>query len=241
MIDLHSHVLPALDDGALDVDDSAEMLRTAAADGIETVCATPHIRHDHDVVIDELFDRVEKLNRELRRRDVRCRVLTGGEVAETAVRQLSDDELDKVSLGGGGRWILLEPRPGPLSDELDDAVEQLAARGYGSVVAHPERHLTGDFRQRLKSLASRGALIQATAATFLDRGSEAAMLELAEAGLVHVLGSDAHSSRYGRPLALSRAFASLSERPRLRERVGWMAREAPEAIVAGRPLEPPFG
>jgi hypothetical protein len=45
-----------------------------------------------------------------------------------------------VSLGGGGRWILLEPRPGPLSDSLTETVDALAARGFSSLIGHPERH-----------------------------------------------------------------------------------------------------
>ena len=48
MVDLHCHILDAIDDGARDADDSVAMARQAEADGIEAVCATPHIRHDHD-------------------------------------------------------------------------------------------------------------------------------------------------------------------------------------------------
>lgn len=57
MIDLHCHILPALDDGALDLEDAVGMARQAEADGIGIVCATPHIRHDHDVAIAELPQR----------------------------------------------------------------------------------------------------------------------------------------------------------------------------------------
>jgi len=54
VIDVHCHILPALDDGALDLDDSAAMAAQAAEDGIEVVCATPHIRPDHLVRVAEL-------------------------------------------------------------------------------------------------------------------------------------------------------------------------------------------
>ena len=62
-------------------------------------------------------------------------------MAETALAGLDDEELTQVALGGGGRWILLEPAPGPLSESLGAAVEHLAARGHYAIVAHPERHL----------------------------------------------------------------------------------------------------
>ena len=240
MIDLHCHVLPGIDDGALDLDDSAAMARQADSDGIRLICATPHIRHDHDVRIHELAWRVEELNGELARRGLRARVLPGGEVAETIVDQLDDGELRLVSLGAAGGWILLEPAHGPLSPSLDRAVERLAARGYGSVIAHPERHLAPDLELRLADLVTAGALVQATAAALVDGGSAPFMLELARRGLVHVLGSDSHSSHFGRPVRLSDAFERLrGARPSAGE-IDWIARVAPAAIVAGGPVAPPF-
>jgi protein-tyrosine phosphatase len=72
VIDLHCHILPGIDDGALDLPDSLAMARVAAADGIDVIAATPHIRHDHDVRIPELAGRVEEVNRgAARRRDPR--------------------------------------------------------------------------------------------------------------------------------------------------------------------------
>ncbi|HEX9968424.1 MAG TPA: CpsB/CapC family capsule biosynthesis tyrosine phosphatase, partial [Solirubrobacterales bacterium] len=83
MVDLHCHILPRLDDGARDLDDSVGMARQAAEDGIEAVCATPHIRHDHDVRIPEVADRVAALNERLREEAIPVEILTGGEVSAT--------------------------------------------------------------------------------------------------------------------------------------------------------------
>ena len=130
MVDLHCHILPALDDGALDLRDSVGMARQAAADGIEPICATPHIRHDHDVRIHELAGRVEAVNERLREERVPVAVLRGGEVAETAVEGLSEEELSMVALGDGA-WVLLEPAPGPLGDSLARRVEHLAGAATG--------------------------------------------------------------------------------------------------------------
>jgi protein-tyrosine phosphatase len=240
VIDLHCHILPALDDGAIDFQDSIEMARTAASDGIETVCATPHIRHDHDVVIGELEHRVRTLNEALDDAEIPVAVATGGELAETSAAGLTDAELAAVSLGGGGGWLLVEPAPGPLSSSLDETVAWLAERGYGSVIAHPERHLTHDLAGRLVRLVEAGALVQVTAAALVHDLSSDAMLELAARGLVHVIGSDSHSSRYGRPLALTPAIARLREHGRTAAYVGWIARTAPAAIVRGEPVQPPF-
>jgi protein-tyrosine phosphatase len=239
MIDLHCHILPGIDDGAADIADAVAMAGQAEADGIALVCATPHIRHDHDVRIHELAGRVEEVNRELRDAGIEVRVITGGEVAETIVDHLDEDELDQVALGGG-RWILLEPAPGPLSASLDEAVDRLASRGRGSLIAHPERHLAEDLPERLAALVERGALVQVTAEPLLGEDTAPWMLELARRGLVHVVASDSHSARFGRPLRISDALDRLGEVESLRPHLEWISRAAPAAIVAGDDVEPPY-
>jgi protein-tyrosine phosphatase len=240
VIDLHCHILPGLDDGALDIDDAVGMARQADEDGIRTVCATPHIRHDHDVVIETLPSRVSELNAELERRGLTVRVAAGGEVAETALQGLEAAELHALTLGGGGRWLLLEPAPGPLADSLAEAAEELARRGIRSVIAHPERHWAPDLAVRLARLVDRGAIVQATAAMLEDERAAPTMVDLAERGLVHVLGSDSHSSRAGRPVRLSGAEAALRASAPLARHVDWMLHVAPAAILAGDDVEPPY-
>jgi protein-tyrosine phosphatase len=240
LIDLHCHILPGVDDGALDLPDSIAMARQADADGVTLVCATPHIRHDHDVRIAELPGRVGELNDALLAAGTRARVLPGAEVAETIVERLDDAELRALSLGGTGRWLLLEPRPGPLSDSLTATVDHLAARGLRCLVAHPERHLAPDLVDRLAALIGRGALVQATAAHFEHGPAAEGMLALARHGVLHVVSSDAHSSHGGRPVRLSGALARLAEVEPVGAYVDWIAREAPRAIVAGQDIAPPF-
>lgn len=241
MIDLHCHILPALDDGACDLDDAVAMARQAEGDGIETVCATPHIRHDHAVEIASLPQRVAAVQAELERHGVGVRVAVGGEVAQTEVDALSDGDLAAVSLGGAGGWILLEPAPGPLDARLELSVERLQARGLRAVIAHPERHADADLEMRLELLAAQGCLIQWTAAFVADPGMREWIARWARRGLVHLLASDAHSARFGRPVALADGFAALRE-VLPAATVEWMAREAPEAILRGEPVGvPAFG
>jgi protein-tyrosine phosphatase len=240
VIDLHCHILPGVDDGALDLADSLGMARQAAGDGVRTICATPHIRHDHDVRIEEVAGKVEELNAALREEGIEVEVLAGGEVAETAVEGLGEEELERVSLGDG-RWILLEPTPGPLGDSLARRVAHLAERGHRALIAHPERHLSADVFERIAGLIADGALVQATADFFLrEGGTGAGMRMLAEAGLIHVLSSDAHSSHGGRPVHLAAAFEVLRALDGVAPHVEWMARQAPRAIVEGEDLNVPF-
>lgn len=240
MIDLHCHLLPGLDDGAVDLADAVAMGRQAAESGVTQICVTPHIRHDHDVKIYELADRMSLVCDELVRLGCPVILLPGGEVAETIVEHLSDDELHAVSLGATGRWVLLEPAPGPLSDSLHSTVQRLAHRGFRSLIAHPERHLGHDLIDRLVTLVADGALVQVTAATLAEHPASIGMRMLAEAGVVHVLGSDAHSSRAGRRVDLSMGLAALEQVPSMRPHLHWVTHQAPAAIVAGHDVEPPF-
>jgi protein-tyrosine phosphatase len=240
-IDLHCHLLPGLDDGARDVDDAVAMAMQAQADGVYAICATPHIRSDHAVAIDELPERREELAASLHAVGCRTRVLAGGEVAATIVEALEDSELAALALGGSGSWILLEPPPGPLDSRLEAATQALHARGFRALVAHPERHWAPDLISRLESLVTHGALIQATAAYFTDEATKPAMLELARAGLIHVLGSDSHSARVGRPATISPALETLRTVEPMGRHLAWVSRAAPHAIVRGEDPVCPFG
>lgn len=239
-VDLHCHILPGLDDGARDLEDAVAMAGQAQADGIAAVCATPHIRHDHNVPISELPTRRAELASAVREAGWRTRILPGGEVAVTVLEELDDGELAALALGGSRRWMLLEPPPGPLDDRLDTAVERLRDRGFRALIAHPERHLTADLVARLRRLVRAGALIQATAAGLTDEVARPGMLALARAGVLHVLGSDSHSSRAGRPVAIAPAFEALRAVAPMSTHLDWVARAAPAAIVSGEELTPPY-
>jgi protein-tyrosine phosphatase len=239
-IDLHCHILPGIDDGARDLDDAVAMAREAHADGIAVVCATPHIRHDHDVRIAELPERLGELQAAVRAAGCPVAILPGGEVAATAIDGLEPDELTAVTLGGAGKWVLLEPAPGPLDDQIQAAVEKLHGHGLRALVAHPERHAGEDLVPRLRQLRGAGALVQATAAFLTDDAAGPAMASLARQGLIHVLGSDSHSSHAGRPVALAAALEALRAVQPTGSHLDWIARAAPEAIVAGRDLRPPY-
>jgi protein-tyrosine phosphatase len=233
LIDLHCHVLPGIDDGARDLEDAIAMARQAEADGIEVICATPHIRRDHDVRIDELDGRIAGLQEALDAAGVAVRIARGGEVAAPILDALGDDALRTVALGG--RWVLLEPAAGPLGESLLEAVGRLHDRGFRAIVAHPERHPSEDIEARLADAVGAGALVQATAAALRD-GAEGArwLVKLAHDGLIHVLGSDAHSSHFGRRVELSAAFGQLeaagANAAAMRERAAAIVRGADPSL-----------
>ena len=92
MIDLHSHVLPGLDDGARDLEESVAMARAAAADGTTVLAATPHVRDDYPTPADAMERALAELRSRLDLEGIALRVVSGGELA-----------LDSNFLTTGGR------------------------------------------------------------------------------------------------------------------------------------------
>ena len=162
-----------------------------------------------------------------------------GELAATAADALTDDELRRVSLGGAGGWVLLEPAPGPLDDGLGALVERLAARGARVVIAHPERHADADFEARLLDLAARGCLIQWTAEFIAEAEPGGFVMRLARRWT-------RPSARHRRALLAGRAagvphggFERLRA-VRSPAQLAWMAEDGPAAILRGEPVAPPW-
>jgi protein-tyrosine phosphatase len=235
VIDLHSHILPGIDDGAESVEVSLEMARSAVADGITAIAATPHVRADYPTAPDEMERLVSSLRARLARSSIPLELLPGGEIALDFLPGLDDDELRRFGLGGNPRYLLLEtPYLGwPLG--LEDTFFQLQLRGFSLVLAHPERSAEVQENPGLvERLVEHGALVQITAASVDGRLGSAARktaLGLVELGLAHMLASDAHSPSV-RQVGLSSAAEAIGD-PALAE---WLTEGVPGAILADMPL-----
>ena len=221
------------------------MARQAEVDGIVAICATPHIRADHAVRIDELPARRAELGAALLQAGCRMRLLHGGEVAADMLDGLDDPELASVTLGGSGTGFCSSPPRARSMSVSTRRSTPFGCRGFRALLAHPERHPSPDFVDRLGRLIARGALVQVTAAYFTDEATRPAMLTLARAGVIHVLGSDAHSSRAGRRVELALRARATGRRPsRSRVTSSGLRITAPRGIVCGQDVVisfPPAG
>ena len=237
MIDLHSHVLPGVDDGAVSLEESVEMARTAAADGTRWLAATPHVRQDYPTEAATMERLVDEVQAAVDAAGVAIRVLPGGELAIDALDALDDRALRRFGLGGNPRYLLVEfPYVGwPLG--LDERLFSLRTKGFVPVVAHPERNRdVQDDPERLDTLVRAGCLVQVTAASLdgrLGRSSAACGRRLVELGLAHLLASDAHHPSV-REVGLRRAARAIGDV----ELARWLTVGVPRAIVEDRPVPP---
>ena len=242
MIDLHSHVLAGIDDGPGDMEGSIELARAAERDGVRTLAATPHLRADHPAVrLRELADRCAVLNARLEQASIGLTVVPGGEVDVIWAQGASDDDLRLASYGQRGSDLLLETPYGPLPDLFEQMLFGFSLRGFRVLLAHPERNPTLQRDpERLAAMVHRGVLVQVTALSLArsDRGSRSRRpaLALVEQGLAHVIASDAHAADWRAPDLSAGVAAAARVAP---ARAGWMATEAPAAVLAGEPLPDP--
>lgn len=235
MIDLHSHILPGVDDGARTLEDALEIARSAVADGIEVIAATPHVRDDYPTTPDAMEDAVDELRRVLAQEGIPLDVRKGGELALEWLDRLHTDELRRFGLAGNPGYLLVEfPYYGwPLG--FDQRLFLLKTAGCTPVIAHPERNAEVQAApERLRRLVDGGALVQVTAASLdgrLGRAPRACGLELVDLGLAHMLASDAHHASL-REIGMTAAVEAIDDQGVAR----WLAVEVPGAIVTGAPL-----
>lgn len=232
MIDIHCHILPGVDDGAAEFEDSLEMARIAANDGIEKIVATPHIRDDQ-YTKKSITRRTDKLNRMLGHHGISVDIFPGAEISSlipaSAVKAYTINHTPYALIEFPGNHV-------PLN--ADEILFQLLINGFKPIIAHPERNL-GILRdpEKLFRLLNADIYIQITAGSLTGMfGREVRKLSvhLLKKGLVHVMASDAHSPLYRRPI-LSKALA-YAEKLIGRENARDLVIHHPDAIIKGNSL-----
>ncbi len=234
-VDLHSHVLAGLDDGAPDLAGSLELLRMAHEEGISTIVATPHTSQSRFVPKAELKVRAAELEAEARERGIPISVRAGMEFRISLEMMEYVERGEDIGLGDGNRYVLVELPWQEIPIYTRDLVFRLRLAGVTPVLAHPERQervqadlsLVGD-------LVDLGCLVQVTCSSlagYEGRRAAAVARQLITESLVHVMASDAH--RVGH-----RLFHFTEAREQLvrlagPERADALMRITPAAILAG--------
>jgi protein-tyrosine phosphatase len=243
VIDLHSHILPGLDDGSPDLDYSIEMALKARAAGIQTIVATPHVNNTYAVDSEAMYSAVGTLNVALARKEVPLAVLPGAEIAIERLAELPDGELRRLTLGSGSCLLIETPYTGEVPF-LEQVLFDLQVRGFRVLLGHPERSLA--FRNkpdRLEPIVERGIATAINAGSLSGQfGTNARRVafELVRRRLAHVIASDSHDTER-RPPDLRNGIEALDEElPGFSEHADFFTRDAPAAILNGSKVpEPP--
>jgi protein-tyrosine phosphatase len=228
MVDIHCHVLPETDDGAISLEESVAMCRAAAADGIRTIVATPHMFNGvYEAPDKETINR--KIATVMQACDACVKIVPGGEVRYSyEIFQEIGDSGARVRLNGSS-YMLLEFPFRSMPPNVETTVFQILKVGVTPVIAHPERNTEIQARPSLLGdLIERGALAQLDAASLagsFGREAQQVAKRIVEAGLAHFIASDAHHKDRRRPV-LSRAAAIAAD---------WGGEEYARAMVEANP------
>jgi len=203
VIDLHSHILPGLDDGTRSIEEARELARQAGSDGITAIAATPHVRPDYPTTPEEMEWGVDELRLDFEEQGIPVQVLYGAEIDLGLLWQIPREELTRLTIAQTGRYLLLEfpYRSWPMA--LSTTVSALVHSGITPVLAHPERNPE-------------------------VQDSPARIQELVELGVVHMLASDSHGPHIARG-GMPAAVEALGDEQLAR----YLTVDVPTAVVAG--------
>lgn len=232
--DLHCHLLPAVDDGPDTMAESLAYAAEAVAAGTSTIVATPHVEL---VDVAELSDRVDELKAALAREGIDLDVRRGGELKPFTIPELSDADLELIAHGPpGARWLLYEVPFHGADDEFVAGAHELRDRGFGLLLAHPERSrgmVDGGGLAVIERLVADGAAVAANTGPLIGReGTERrrAAEHLLNRCVPTVLATDAHAP--SRPYTLAMAAEAAERVTGRSDRARRLAVETPARLLA---------
>ena len=237
MIDLHTHLLPGIDDGPETIEESLDLARSMVDQGVTIAASTPHVRDDHPTTPELMESALALLRQHLAAEGVALDVRGGGEIALERLPLLSQDDRHRYGLGGNPNLLLLEfPMYGwPLA--LHSIVTELRAAGIVALIAHPERSLDVQANPEiLRPLIDSGAYVQVTAASLEGSHWPAATRcarTLIDTGLAQVVASDSHGRTIKRA-GLGSVRGALGDDAL----AAWLTTGVPAALLNGTPPPP---
>ena len=212
VIDIHSHILPEIDDGARSMDEAVEMAAIAFKDGIEFMVATPHMFNglSSNPEPTEIFDRVSRLNEAI---TSGLKVLPGNEVhvSHEIVEQARENRVTKIN---AGNYMLVEFPQLTIPVGAEELFYKLLLEGVRPILVHPERNAQIQVSPALVAkFVERGVYIQVTAMSVTGEFGSAAKTTadtLLRHNCVHFLATDTHRTK-SRPPILSRGRDAAAE------------------------------
>ena len=210
MIDIHTHVIPNVDDGSPSLSESINMIKHEISIGVDSIICTPHhIFHRYEKTVEEIKSQFELLKAEVEKENLPVKLYLGQEICythrEDIIGMLKAGKL--LTLNNTNR-VLLEFHFQREPEDLLDIIYNFGVNGYEVIVAHVERYdwMTID---KVKALRSEGALIQINSNSYLGMTTwkEKRMTrKLIKLGLVDYVASDTHSFR---PSTLDKSFNKI--------------------------------
>ena len=193
--DIHSHIIPGIDDGPRSVDQSIEIVQSLYEVGFKKLITTPHIHPKYPNTANKILESFRGLKEELISRNIEVDIEAAGEyfVDHQFIEKIDADE---KLLSFGDNFVLIECSFTVKPFFFESVVYKLKDKGYNPIFAHPERYkfLEGDIKW-LENIKNTGILFQVTLASiggYYGKTSKKIGVELIHNGMVDFLASDLH-------------------------------------------------
>lgn len=235
MIDIHSHPLPGVDDGAKSLEVAVEMCKMSGDDGVTHLVATPHSNYTYtfDPVLNrELIAKLQEMVGEKPKLLLGCDFHLSYDNIQNCEQNSKDFTINQTS------YLLVELPDQFIPDHITRVYYDIQVAGLKPIITHPERNaLLQRKPDILQQWVSNGCLVQVTAQSYTGAfGAKARKFSenLLNQGLVHFFASDAHDIQR-RPPILSECYKKLASE-RGEEVADLVMRKNPEAVINGQPL-----
>lgn len=216
MIDLHCHILPAVDDGSKTIDMSLRMAEQAKKEGINKILLTPH-HMDGEYVNhkDELLLATQNFQKDLLDNNIDIEVRAGQEVHINGELLSSVENNDILYADNDGKYMMLELPHDGVPEYTENMIFELKVKGITPVIVHPERnHGFQNDPDKLYDLVSQGCLTQLTATSYVGgfgKHIQKFTEQIIDAGLGFTFSSDAHNMS-GRRFRMDEAYELLQQK-----------------------------
>lgn len=214
MIDIHSHILPGIDDGAKTINDSIEMAKTAVNEGITTIIATPHHKNNQfNNLKSSILIKVNDLNTVLKQENIPLTVLPGQEVRIYG-EVIEDYYKEEILTLNHTKYLFIEFPSSSVPRYSERLLYELQTEGIIPIIVHPERNKElQDKPDLLYKFVKNGALTQVTASSlvgYFGKNVKKFSEQLIEYNLTHFIASDAHNI-YNRNFKMAEALDVIDE------------------------------
>ncbi|KJR41211.1 capsular polysaccharide biosynthesis protein [Candidatus Magnetoovum chiemensis] len=198
MIDLHTHILPAVDDGVKDMNEALQIIKKAANEGINAIVLTPHIRTYSDwKTYNERIEKYKLLKEKCADNNLPVKLILGAEI--TIIPEICSmiNEYPYATINNEEKYLLMELPYTQYPEYVDDVIYNLLLKGITPIIAHPERYLYLEkMLPQAQQWIDKGVLLQLNSTSingFYGGKVKGLAKKLIKKNMIHLIGSDVHS------------------------------------------------
>lgn len=216
MVDIHSHILPGIDDGAKDWQEAIDMAKSAEKNGIKSIVATPHYQVvGYQTTKEQVIELTRQFNEKLQEKNIQVTIYPGHEIRISGNYLVNLIDGNLLTINQNEKYVFLELPYYEVPLYTEKLIYEILINGYIPIIPHPERNMEiQESPDIIYNLVNIGALTQITSGSILGLfGKEVYKftLDLIESNIAHMLATDSHSADGLRGFNLKEAYDRLEK------------------------------